>query len=262
MDHQASAKDILPNDWDTFIKHLWYAGTPEKLEDWPTVKRCEETGGLLHEFGCRSILDVAAAYGMKTLQFKRLGFDATGIDFVERAAELGKELAERHGMEVDFHHMSWAEAPSYFREEFDAVYNDNFPNATSAKELREAAIAAFAALKLGGIALFGSRSEEEWRMTPGERVESAWKGNDPQIWCSLETPEGHVTTLHMSERFPMGIYHHFLHLMDRRKLEHSGYYQNLQWGLDDCISLMKKVGFSSAELQKLPSGDYEGVAIK
>ena len=126
---------------------------------------------MFHHFGCRSILDAAAAYGMKTIQFKRLGFDVVGLDIVERAATYGKELAKKHGMEVDFHHMSWAEVPDHFQEAFDAVYNDNFSNATSRKELKEAARAAFTALKPGGIALVGSRPEEAWQMSPEERVE-------------------------------------------------------------------------------------------
>ena len=174
MAYPDTVKEVPPNNWDTFIKHAWLAGTPRSLEDWPTVKRCEDAAHVFHHFGCRSILDAAAAYGMKTIQFKRLGFDVVGLDIVER-------------------------------------------------------------------------------------VEKDWEGNHPQIWWNTDTPEGQVTTIHMSERFPKGIFHHFLHVIDKQTLEHSGYYNSFEWTLDDYTDIVKEVGFSTIEL---PSGRLEAVARK
>ena len=63
----------------------------------------------------------------------------------------------------------------------------------------------------------------------------------------------------MSERFPKGIYHHLLHVIDKQTLEHLGYYNSFEWTLDDYTDIVKEVGFSTFEL---PSGRLEAVARK
>ena len=251
------------NDWDTFTKHAWSAMGPSgNLDGWGSKSRCEDAAEIFKAFGCRSVLDAASGYGAKTVPFHRMGFDVLGIDIEQRSVELGQQLAKDFGLDVEFRCMSWADVPGQLDEQFDAVYNDNFPNAKDRQELLEAAQAAYSALKPEGIALFGSRPEDEWEMTPVERVERAWKGNDPSIWWRVDTPEGQVITIGMSERFPTGIFRHFLHLTDGKQLEHSGWFHNFEWTLEDFTKVLKQVGFTKVELKRIKSGQFEGVATK
>ena len=237
MDRSKGVEGLPSTNWDIFTKHAWFAMKPSSnLEEWDSISRCESAAETLNAFGCRSVLDAASMFGRKTFQFHRLGFEVLGIDMVQRSVEYGQQLAEELGLPVEFRCLSWADVPGQFDGQFDAVYNDNFPNARDREELLEAAKAAYSALKPGGIALFGSRPEDEWEMSPEERVEKKWKGHDPQKWWNVATPEGQVITIAMAERFPTGIYRHFLHVIDGRRVEHSGWFDNLGWMLKDFLS--------------------------
>ena len=99
-------------------------------------------------------------------------------------------------------------------------------------------------------------------MTPEERVEKRWEGDSPRMWWNRKTPEGSLMTVQVPERFPRGIFKHFFHLTNGVDAEHSGWYDNLEWTLDDFREALEDVGFAHIELIELPSGDLEGVATK
>ena len=91
--------------------------------------------------------------------------------------------------------------------------------------------------------------------TAAELVAEAWEEKKAaRIWWTVQTDEGPITTIEMCERFEDGIYHHFLHLHDNRKLEQSGWLENFRWRYEECKSILSEAGFGSVIERVMPGG--------
>ena len=189
--------------------------------------------------------------------FHHLGFEVVGIDASSNAVRLARELAKNVGVDVEFRRMAWTDVPTELPDTFDAVFNDALENARSKEDLKEAVVAAYSALKAGGILLFAGRQADEWHMTVEERVDRAWgRRENPRIAWVYRSSAGQVTTIEMRERFPTGVYHHFLRVTDGEHLEHFGWFDNFIWTWSDLQVIVSEVGFSRIYRQNLAFREF------
>ena len=247
-------RTIPPDNYEVFYKHAWLqTRNPPPIDKWMVKSGCETVARIYHEFGCASILEAASGLGLKALMFRHLDFEVVGTDICTEAVSYSRELAQKVDLDVEFQAISWAEIPIHFVNEFDAVYIDQSQNVRSRDGLVEAARAAHSALKPGGVYIFASREEGNTEWNAAELVEEAWEEKKtPRIWWTVQTDEGPVTTIEMCERFDEGIYHHFLHLHNNKKLEQSGWLENFRWPYEECKLILSEVGFSSVIEKKMP----------
>ncbi|MBU4486668.1 MAG: class I SAM-dependent methyltransferase [Candidatus Delongbacteria bacterium] len=70
----------------------------------------------------KKMLHLQCHFGMDTLSLARMGADATGADFSDKAIELAKELAEKAGIKAKFICSNVLELDKHLEGEFDVVY--------------------------------------------------------------------------------------------------------------------------------------------
>ncbi|MFW9803167.1 MAG: class I SAM-dependent methyltransferase [Candidatus Thorarchaeota archaeon] len=70
----------------------------------------------------KSLLHLMCHFGMDTLSWSRLGAEATGVDFSEKAIKLAGELGNRIGVKARFIASDIYELPGLLDDEFDIVF--------------------------------------------------------------------------------------------------------------------------------------------
>ena len=70
----------------------------------------------------KSLLHLQCHFGLDTLSWARLGARATGVDFSEKAVELGRSLAEETGLDATFVCSDVDSLPDNLSGSFDVVY--------------------------------------------------------------------------------------------------------------------------------------------
>jgi SAM-dependent methyltransferase len=79
----------------------------------------------LEELGnvsCKSLLHLQCHFGIDTLSWARLGAQATGVDFSEKAIQLAEALSEEFAIPARFIRSNVYNLPDVLKEEFDIVY--------------------------------------------------------------------------------------------------------------------------------------------
>ena len=91
---------------ELLLSTLWARGKPElyqpidapEVSEWPLIRRCHDRMGMIRRFleqqklhgdGKRSSIDIACNYGWFVNEFRRLGFDAHGIELDGVGVQLG-----------------------------------------------------------------------------------------------------------------------------------------------------------------------------
>jgi SAM-dependent methyltransferase len=70
----------------------------------------------------RSLLHLQCHFGIDTLSWARLGAEATGVDYSERAVTLARSLAEELGLDARFVLANVYDLPEVLDDRFDVVY--------------------------------------------------------------------------------------------------------------------------------------------
>lgn len=270
---QMNITEYIPaDDWDGFWRHFnVLLDPPPPLESWAVMPGCLRVHALLHGHGCHRLLEAASGIGLKAIALQHLGFDVVGMDGSPDGVALSQRLASAVGVPVPVHCLTWAEAPARFHGEFDAVFNDQTLNSRTLDTMAEAARCAYAALRPGGLFLFGGRPPGEWEMTAPQRVAQHWATEPPSsiAWVN-DNPERRITALWLRTRYQYGIHAALIQLCDRsgepRVLTTSGFFTSFRWNWDDCLQVMRACGFShvfqTAEDAADPSSLISGVAVR
>lgn len=116
------------------------------------------------------ILDAGCGCGFFSLILAENGHQVTGIDLTESMVERGRELAEKHGIEVDLRQMD-AEHPDFADETFDVIVSRNLT--WTLPHPAEAYREWIRVLKPGGILLNYDAEHARYHMSSGLEGEAA-----------------------------------------------------------------------------------------
>ena len=77
---------------------------------------------LLGDISNKKILHLQCHFGQDTMTFARMGAQATGIDFSEKAIEKATEFSKQLNLDTTFICCDIYEAPKYLKDQFDIVF--------------------------------------------------------------------------------------------------------------------------------------------
>jgi SAM-dependent methyltransferase len=77
---------------------------------------------LLGDISNKKILHLQCHFGQDTMTFARMGAQATGIDFSEKAIEKSTEFSKQLNLDTSFICCDIYEAPKYLKDQFDIVF--------------------------------------------------------------------------------------------------------------------------------------------